>query len=101
MVRLKTSHGCKGVDIVRMFESDFGMKQGLKGDDRLSRTSTPGTRHQGPLPETSNRPPNLLEDRVGCPFADRCPFVSELCRSQEPPLVEVAPGHYAACHHPG
>lgn len=68
---------------------------------RLLFAATPGTRHQGPLPEKSNRPPNLLEDRVGCPFADRCPLVSDVCRSQEPPLAEVAPGHYAACHHPG
>ncbi|WP_236011643.1 oligopeptide/dipeptide ABC transporter ATP-binding protein [Alicyclobacillus fructus] len=68
---------------------------------RLLLAATPGTRHQGPLPETSNRPPNLLEDRVGCPFADRCPLMSEVCRAQQPPLAEVAPGHYAACHHPG
>lgn len=33
----------------------------------------------------------------GCCFAARCPWVSELCRSQEPPLVEISPGHYVKC----
>lgn len=33
MVKLKTSYGYKGLISYVMFESDFGMKQGLKGDD--------------------------------------------------------------------
>ncbi|MGE5606583.1 MAG: ABC transporter ATP-binding protein [Bacteroidota bacterium] len=33
----------------------------------------------------------------GCCFAARCPAVTELCRSQEPPLVETGPGHYVKC----
>ena len=36
----------------------------------------------------------------GCPFAARCPAASQLCRSTTPDLVEMAPGHFAACHHP-
>jgi peptide/nickel transport system ATP-binding protein len=34
---------------------------------------------------------------AGCRFAERCPRVIAACRAAEPPLVELAPGHYAAC----
>lgn len=34
----------------------------------------------------------------GCRFHTRCPECTEACRAAEPPLVEVAPGHLAACH---
>ncbi len=34
----------------------------------------------------------------GCCFAGRCPSVMDVCRSQEPPLVEIGPEHYAKCY---
>ena len=34
----------------------------------------------------------------GCYFHPRCPFARDICREQEPPLVEVSPGRYASCH---
>ena len=34
----------------------------------------------------------------GCHFHTRCPYVQARCRIETPPLREVAPGHYAACH---
>jgi oligopeptide/dipeptide ABC transporter ATP-binding protein len=33
----------------------------------------------------------------GCVFRSRCPYAAEAC-AQEPPLREVRPGHFAACH---
>ncbi len=33
----------------------------------------------------------------GCPFAERCPHVMDICREREPTLTEIAPGHTAAC----
>ncbi len=33
----------------------------------------------------------------GCPFADRCPDVMDICRQERPELLEHAPGHSAAC----
>jgi oligopeptide/dipeptide ABC transporter ATP-binding protein len=33
----------------------------------------------------------------GCRFADRCPQVAPSCREAEPPLAELAPGHFVAC----
>lgn len=43
-------------------------------------------------------PPSLIDPSPGCRFALRCPFVLPVCPEQEPPLAEVGPGHYSACH---
>jgi oligopeptide/dipeptide ABC transporter ATP-binding protein len=43
-------------------------------------------------------PPDLFDPPTGCRFRDRCPFAIERCAHEEPPLLEVAPGHRAACH---
>jgi oligopeptide/dipeptide ABC transporter ATP-binding protein len=39
----------------------------------------------------------------GCRFKPRCPVgrTRDICGSSEPPLVEHADGHWAACHFPG
>jgi peptide/nickel transport system ATP-binding protein len=42
-------------------------------------------------------PPSLADLPPGCPFAPRCPLAIDDCRAAEPELVEVAPGHRAAC----
>ena len=34
---------------------------------------------------------------AGCRFSERCPFAQPLCRSESPPLREVAPGHTSRC----
>jgi peptide/nickel transport system ATP-binding protein len=49
------------------------------------------------LPTIDGLPPNLLHPPKGCRFADRCPARIDIC-SIEPPLNEVATGHFAACH---
>ncbi|MBW1961855.1 MAG: ABC transporter ATP-binding protein [Deltaproteobacteria bacterium] len=43
-------------------------------------------------------PPLLIDPPPGCRFAERCPFVLDICLDQEPPLEQVAPGHFSACH---
>jgi peptide/nickel transport system ATP-binding protein len=48
---------------------------------------------EGSVPAPHEIPP-------GCPFQNRCPKVSDQCRALRPPLVELAPGHSAACFHP-
>jgi oligopeptide/dipeptide ABC transporter ATP-binding protein len=43
-------------------------------------------------------PPSPADLPPGCRFHTRCPVVVDACRRVDPPLVEVAPGHWAACH---
>jgi len=40
----------------------------------------------------------FVEPEAGCPYNPRCPLAEELCFSVDPPLEELAPGHFAACH---
>ena len=38
------------------------------------------------------------EVESGCPYNPRCPLAEEVCLRSDPPLLELAPGHLAACH---
>jgi len=46
-------------------------------------------------------PPSPIDLPPGCRFAARCPFAVDRCRTEEPALRPVAPGHVAACHRIG
>jgi oligopeptide/dipeptide ABC transporter ATP-binding protein len=35
---------------------------------------------------------------LGCAFRHRCPYGVAVCASAVPPLTQIAPGHWAACH---
>ncbi|HMZ79098.1 MAG TPA: ATP-binding cassette domain-containing protein [Acidobacteriota bacterium] len=41
--------------------------------------------------------PTPINPPSGCRFHPRCPYAKEECRTTEPPLREIAPGHQAAC----
>ena len=55
-------------------------------DSREERLSIPG------------RPPALDRPPTGCRFHERCPLAKEICKSIEPDLIQIAPGHMTACH---
>jgi peptide/nickel transport system ATP-binding protein len=42
-------------------------------------------------------PPNLLDPPAGCRFAPRCAAVQDACTREVPDLIEIEPGHVAAC----
>ena len=48
----------------------------------------------GNVPDPASFPP-------GCPFHPRCPRVEgdQRCMGEDPPLLELTPGHWAACWH--
>ncbi len=45
----------------------------------------------GEVPDPANPP-------SGCVFHPRCPLAEDVCRSVVPELLELLPGHLAACH---
>ncbi|HET6350742.1 MAG TPA: ABC transporter ATP-binding protein [Coriobacteriia bacterium] len=47
------------------------------------------------------QPPSLVTLPPGCPFAPRCPYAKDRCRTEVPLLREIEPGHSAACHFAG
>jgi peptide/nickel transport system ATP-binding protein len=57
-----------------------------KLDERAERVSIPG------------RPPALDNPPSGCRFHPRCPLVMDKCRTIDPEMINVRPGHRAACH---
>jgi len=42
--------------------------------------------------------PSPIHPPPGCPFHPRCPIAVPQCQAEIPPLRELAPGHFAACH---
>jgi peptide/nickel transport system ATP-binding protein len=52
---------------------------------------------EGRLATINGRVPTPAEMPGGCRFAGRCPFVIQRCRDERPPLLELSPGHFAAC----
>lgn len=42
--------------------------------------------------------PSPINPPSGCHFHTRCPYAVARCRTEEPKLREVKPGHLAACH---
>ncbi|MBD6956098.1 MAG: ABC transporter ATP-binding protein [Thermoplasmata archaeon] len=43
-------------------------------------------------------PPDLVNPPKGCRFHPRCPYAKDICMEQEPPMIEISPGHFTACH---
>ncbi len=46
---------------------------------------------QGVIPSPANPPP-------GCRFHTRCPYVMDICRTDEPTIFSVGARHWATCH---
>jgi oligopeptide/dipeptide ABC transporter ATP-binding protein len=63
----------------------------------IPRMETPtGTR----LPVIEGRLPDPTKDEPGCPFANRCPYVTDKCRAEKPPLIDDGDDHFYRCWFP-
>lgn len=52
-----------------------------------------------PLTAIPGSTPNMLKMPSGCPFHPRCPYATEICVKENPPLMDLGGTHFAACHH--
>ncbi len=52
-----------------------------------------------PLTSIPGSTPNLLRMPSGCPFHPRCPYATDICVQEDPPLIDLGSNHLAACHH--
>jgi peptide/nickel transport system ATP-binding protein len=52
---------------------------------------------RGDIPATGEVP-NLLDLPLGCRFHPRCPYAMDVCKVEEPKLLEATGGHSVACH---
>ena len=44
--------------------------------------------------------PSPISPPSGCRFHTRCWKATQICKTQEPPLIALKTGHQVACHHP-
>lgn len=42
--------------------------------------------------------PDMSKPFQGCMFSQRCPFVKEICRLENPKQIEFEKGHFVSCH---
>jgi oligopeptide transport system ATP-binding protein len=64
----------------------------------LLRSVPDPTAEHGKLYQIPGLPPDVAHLKPGCPFADRCERVQEICRREFPPFVQLTPDHHSLCH---
>jgi oligopeptide/dipeptide ABC transporter ATP-binding protein len=52
------------------------------------------------LPVIEGRLPDPTKNEPGCPFANRCPYVTDKCRAEKPPLTDGGNNHFYRCWFP-
>jgi oligopeptide/dipeptide ABC transporter ATP-binding protein len=60
--------------------------------------SLPSLEVKGTFKGIPGLPPSLLSLPTGCVFHPRCPYATEICFKEQPPLKEVRPKRWVACH---
>lgn len=65
----------------------------------LEAVPVPDPRHRRTEPMPSGEIPSAINPPSGCRFHPRCPIARDNCAVDEPPLRELRPGHFMACHY--
>jgi oligopeptide/dipeptide ABC transporter ATP-binding protein len=60
--------------------------------------SLPSLEQKGVFRGIPGLPPSLLNRPTGCSFAPRCPYAMPRCLVEAPPIEEVRPNRWVACH---
>ena len=48
--------------------------------------------------QTQTEPSGTTSDSVGCSFYHRCPYATDVCKTEKPKEYAIGPSHYVACH---
>jgi oligopeptide transport system ATP-binding protein len=62
--------------------------------------SVPDPAHEDgtPLYQIQGLPPDVAHLPPGCPFAPRCEYAKDICRTDYPPFVQINADHSSLCH---
>ena len=64
----------------------------------ISAVAIPDPSYSRPIPDIRGEVSQPIDPPPGCRFQTRCKQVMDVCLSVDPPLKEVKPDHFAACH---
>jgi oligopeptide/dipeptide ABC transporter ATP-binding protein len=64
----------------------------------IAAVAIPDPAYKRPIPDIRGEVSQPIDPPPGCRFQTRCKQVMDVCLSVEPPLIEVKPNHFAACH---
>jgi peptide/nickel transport system ATP-binding protein len=65
----------------------------------LEAVPVPDPTRRRTLPMPAGEIPNAINPPSGCRFHPRCPIARPNCSVDEPPLREIRPEHFTACHY--
>ena len=64
----------------------------------ISAVAIPDPSYSRPIPDIRGEVSQPIDPPPGCRFQTRCKQVMDVCLTVEPPLAEVKPNHFVACH---
>ena len=59
------------------------------------------TKNEGRLQTIEGNVPRITEKKPGCRFANRCPYATEKCKTEDPHMTMVGEDHMVRCHEIG
>jgi oligopeptide/dipeptide ABC transporter ATP-binding protein len=86
--------------IVEVAQTEPLLTRPLHPYTKLLIDSVPGHTATEAEEQASVSPGADSREIIGCRFNPRCAYAQDVCRHDEPDLLEVEPGHFVACHFP-